>query len=142
MIIAIDFDGTLVEQDRPYDDLTTPPELRPGALDALKSMKAAGHIHLLWSARTNRALLYSPRWDPLYSSGIVAIDQRHWKSALDLHWARFRQMTEFVERELPGLIDEIDPGLQGKPCVDLFIDDRTPSGPIDWDEIRARYGAW
>ena len=40
MIIAIDFDGTLVSQERDYDDVTSPLLMLPGALAALRAFVA------------------------------------------------------------------------------------------------------
>jgi hypothetical protein len=141
VLFAIDGDGTLF-MDRPYEDVDTPLELRAGCRVALESMKAAGHVHLLWTARGNRSLLFTPTWDPLVANGTTRFSEKAWRAARDLHWARWQHVCRFVREELDGLIDAIDPGLQGKPLVDIFLDDRTPAGPVDWRDLRLRYGAW
>jgi hypothetical protein len=142
MIIAIDFDNTVVEQDGNYADLETPLRLKPGAMAALTSLKAAGHILLLFSARANRALVgETPDIDPLHRAGVVNRAQR--PASLCLNTARFNQMVCFVEEKLPGIFDAIDDGLQGKPNADLFIDDKAITfGPLgmNWQGIAARYG--
>ena len=141
MIIAIDFDNTVVEQDGRYDDLETPLRLKPMARPALMALKSAGHILLLYSARANQALLGSPTSDPLHRAGVVNREQRPESEALNR--ARYEQMVEFVNRKLPKIFDAIDDGLQGKPNADLFIDDKAITfGPLglNWGQIAARYG--
>lgn len=46
MIIAVDFDGTLVEHE--YPDIGP---IKPGAAEALRSFKKAGHKILIWTCR-------------------------------------------------------------------------------------------
>ena len=144
MLIAVDFDGVIVGQDRPYADVTTPLQLMPYAKEGLESLKRAGHTILLYSARANRALLFTPEWDPLVRAGVRRPHEAAWGQAKALHWARFHQMQEFVTAELPGLIDAIDDGLQGKPMADLFIDDRSFEfglGAKGWTDLMTLYGA-
>lgn len=139
MIIAIDFDGTLVERG-PYD-ATTPLVLKRGAKMALVSLKRAGHILVLWSARTNRALLYNSEFDPLVRAGVVGDAQDD--ATRELHADRLRQMYHFVETQLDGLFDAIDDGRQGKIEADVYIDDRSIGfgmRGIDWPEIAGLYG--
>ena len=142
MIFAIDFDNTVVEQDGAYSDLETPLRLKPGAMAGLTSLKAAGHILLLYSARANRALVGEhPEVDPLHRAGCVNRMQRH--GSLCLNTARYQQMVAFVEEKLPGIFDAIDDGMQGKPNADLFIDDKAITfGPLgmNWQQIAGRYG--
>jgi hypothetical protein len=140
-LICVDFDGTLISNNRPWDDIEVPLELLPGALAGLKALKAAGHTLLLYSARANRALMYMPEFDPLVRSGDVSGSRfdRTKQIAAD----RFRQMQEFVELELPGIFDGIDDGRQGKPDADLFIDDKAVTfGPrgMNWRQIANIYG--
>ena len=42
MRVGIDFDGTVVSQDRPYADVVSPLEFVPGAKEGLLALKAAG----------------------------------------------------------------------------------------------------
>lgn len=142
MKIAIDFDGTVVEQDHPYSDLTTPLRLKPFARQALMELKAAGHILLLYSARANKTLVgHLPELDPLHRAGVI--DKTQTDRHRDLCVARYQQMVEFVETELPGIFDAIDDGRQGKPNAQLFIDDRAvrfgPMG-LNWKMIAETYG--
>lgn len=146
MVLAIDFDGTVVLQDRAYDDLETPLELVPGAEQALHELKRAGHILLLWSARANRALLVDPLLDPLVRAGVRRVDIAQWRRSQGLHIARYRQMLDFVAMHLPGVFDAVDDGASGKPNVDRFVDDRSlrPGrgvGGVTWPEIAELFGA-
>ena len=147
MIIAVDFDGTVVEQDgRPYTDVTTPLRFRPGAKEGLLALKRAGHVLLLWSARSSRALLDDPTLDPLVRAGVRKLDRQRWEDQLPLHEARLRQMLVFIQRELEGVFDAVDDGHQGKPQVDLFLDDRALHMGLgaqswSWKSIAYVYGA-
>lgn len=145
MRIAIDFDGTLVEDDHAYDDLDSPLRLKPGARDALEKLKAAGHVIMLHSARANRALWEDWRLNPFWREGLVRFDELTWERNKELNLARYAQMVQFAVNELSGLIDIVDDGLQGKPMVDLFIDDRavsygTGAKHLGWAAIAERYG--
>ena len=129
MIIAIDFDGTIVRQEHRYDDLESPLELTPGAREGLQALKAAGHRLILWSGRlASRGLLEEPR-----------------EQSRKLNQARAAQMLEFVELQLPGVFEAVDTGQAGKPIVDLFIDNqaiRYGHGPggLSWPQIAGLFG--
>jgi len=140
--IAVDFDGTVVKQDRPYADVVTPLEFVDGAKDGLLALKRANHLLLLWSGRASRALLLDPLLDPFVRAGVVDCDRRHWLESRAIHRARYDQMIEFVERELPGVFDAIDDGLAGKFSFDLVIDDKAMAmrGPATWARIARVYG--
>ena len=139
MRIAIDFDGTVVEQDgHPYADVVSPLVFLPGAREGLQALRRAGHILLLWSSRASRCLLFDPHLDPLVRAGAVEVDRRQWQRSRALNRQRYEQMVEFVEAELPGIFDAIDDGLSGKPTVDRFIDDK--AGQVDWFDIAQTYG--
>lgn len=148
MIFAIDFDGTVVVEDgRPYDGLDEPLELIPGAREGLEALRAAGHILLLYSARANRSLREDPYYDPLVRLGVRKIDVRGWGLMQALHESRYREMVDFVRAELPGIFHAIDDGHQGKPEVDLIIDNRAlrfglsgKQGALGWSGIADAYG--
>lgn len=124
MFIAVDFDNTIVQQDRPYEDVTTPLVFVPGALEGLRALKAAGHILLLWSGRASRALLEDPSLDPLVRAGVRRVDLQGWMARQPINLARYEQMLAFVAEHLPDVFDAVDDGLGGKPSVEVFIDDR------------------
>jgi hypothetical protein len=145
MLIAVDFDGTVVNADRPYADVTTPLVFMPGAKEALLALKRAGHTLLLWSARSNRALLYTPEWDPLVRKGVRKPHLPKWAGTRELNWARYFQMLRFLDTALPGVFAAVDDGLQGKPLADLFIDDRAlrygfGADAVGWQSISLLYG--
>ena len=113
-----------------------------GAKEGLLALKRAGHLLLLWSGRASRALLVDPLLDPFVRAGVCEANVKEWRESRWLHKARYDQMIEFVERELPGVFDAIDDGLAGKPNVDLFIDDKAMvmRGPATWARIARQYG--
>ena len=145
MIIALDFDGTVVDDSRPYADTTSPLRLLPGAKEGLAALKKARHTLILWSARSNRALREDPALDPLVRAGVKKLDRAAWEEARPIHQARYQQMISFVKRDLPGVFDAIDDGMVGKVSADLFIDDkalrfgRSLSGS-SWPTIAVQYG--
>lgn len=147
MLIAVDFDNVVVNvKGRAYSDTTTPLSFMPGAKEGLLALKRAGHRLLLFSARSNRALLYTPEWDPLVRSGAKRPHEATWNQSKELHHARYQQMLAFCESELAEVFDAIDDGLQGKPLADLFIDDRALSfgdgaDRVEWPQIALLYGA-
>lgn len=146
MIIAVDFDDTIVSQaGRSYDDVTTPLQFMPGAREALTSLKRAGHVLLLYSGRSNRSGRIDPDLDPMVRAGLRRVDRGHWEENRKINEARYQQMVRFAYDELPGIFDVIDDGQQGKPYADLFIDDRALSfgrGPLSmrWDTIARVHG--
>ena len=143
MIIAVDFDGTIVK-DNPRNTEAVDLLPRDGALEALRALKRAGHTLLLYSTRANRALREDPDLDPLVRAGIRRVDREAWRKAQPLHQRRFSAMAAWVATHLPGVFDAIDDGGQGKPDVDLFIDDRALSAHSTrgggWAVILNRYG--
>lgn len=138
MVFAVDFDNTVVAQDHAYADLESPLNFLPGAREGLLQLKAAGHVLLMWSSRSSRSLLVDPMLDPLARTGARRVDRERWAKSFPVNLARFAQMLEFLERELPGIFSAVDDGAGGKPQVDRFIDDK--ASEIDWFEIAAIYG--
>jgi hypothetical protein len=143
--IAVDFDGTIVEQDRPYDDLETPLVFVAGAKEALLALQRAGHELLLWSARSSAAARIDRYLNPWVRAGIDRTPPAVWEERRVLNEQRYRQMLDFVAQELPEVFAAVDEGLGGKPAVDLFIDDkalRLGAGveALGWTEIAHIYG--
>jgi hypothetical protein len=143
VVISIDFDGTVVSQDRPYDDVKTPLVFLPGAKEGLYALKRAGHKLVLWSGRSSLALRKNdPSLDPLVKAGVKrARPDRNAK----VNEARFRQMIEFVATELPDVFAYIyEGGERDKPSVDMFIDNiamKLGGGfGVNWTQIRHMYG--
>ena len=140
MIIAVDWDGTVVEQ-KTYDDVTTPFVLKKNAKRGLEYLKEAGHQLLLYSARANRAIREDIELDPLFRAGVRGDYATELSRQLAI--ARYQEMVTFVEAELSGIFDAIDDGRQGKPDADLFIDDKAVSfGEVglQWHEIALIWG--
>ena len=145
MIIAVDFDNTVVIQDgRDYEDLETPLQMLPGARDGLLSLKDSGHILLLYSARANRALRIDPTLDPLVRAGVKKV-WRNWEENCILNEKRYQQMIDFVNAELPDVFDAIDDGGQGKPSADIYLDDKAlrlghGANAVNWRGVMLMYG--
>jgi hypothetical protein len=146
MKLAIDFDATIVVQEgRRYEDVVSPLQFMAGARDALYSLRRAGHLLLLWSARASRALLEDPMLDPFVRAGEVDANLSAWRESRFIHRARYDQMLRFVRDKLPGCFHAIDDGSAGKPSVDLFIDDRAlrfglGENAVGWQDIARAYG--
>lgn len=143
MILAIDFDNTIVSQDRAYNDLDTPLEFMPGAKEALESLRNAGHTVVVYSARANRALREDWQLNPLWRDGKVPFDLAWWERNRELNEARWHQMLEFLLVHLPWV--SVDDGKQGKPSADLYIDDKAlklgrGADALDWFEIAETFG--
>jgi len=148
MIVAVDLDGTIVGQDRDYDDLATPLRFLPGAREALLALKAAGHTIVVSSCRANMALRVDPHRDRLVKAGVkwVSTDPDRIKANRLLNEARYRQMLDFVREHLAGIVDAVDDGSCGKVSADLYIDDKAVRlgmgpGAMSWREIADEYGA-
>ncbi|MDX5321409.1 MAG: hypothetical protein LPK45_09800 [Bacteroidota bacterium] len=107
MKIAIDFDGVLHGYSKGWSDgsIYDPPV--PGAAEAMKSLKEAGHTLYIFSTRTN----------PIFKKKEQAVDQKAAMEAwLNEHDIPFDKVWTF-----------------GKPMADLFIDDRAIGFRGDWN---------
>ena len=107
MIIAVDFDGTIVEHRYPHIGK----EL-PFAIASLKQIQSEGHALILWTAREGRLL----------------------QEAIDFCEKRGLEFFA-VNSNYPG--EEVDEaGIRARKLhADLFIDDRAVGGPPDWGAI-------
>lgn len=107
MIIAVDFDGTIVEHRYPKIGKEI-----PFATQALKQLQSEGHALILWTAREGKLL----------QEAIDFCEQRG---------------VEFfaVNSNYPG--EEVDAaGIRARKLhADLFIDDRAVGGLPDWGAI-------
>ncbi|MEA4918547.1 BT0820 family HAD-type phosphatase [Proteiniphilum sp.] len=107
MIIAIDFDGTIVEH--AYPQIGKP---IPFAIDTLLQMQKDGHKLILWTVRRGQLL----------------------QDAID--YCSQRGLYFFAENEnYRGETREKGEELSRKLSVDLFIDDRNLGGLPDWGVI-------
>ena len=145
MWIVIDFDGTIVLPVGDSGDPLDPVQLQPGVVDGLMSLKRAGHKLLLYSARANRSIRIDPWLNPLIKNGALELDLDKWQRNQPIYEARYQQMVDFVGKMLPGMFDGIDDGQQGKPNVDMFIDDRARGFRVKkpekaWKKIMKKWG--
>lgn len=125
LVIAIDFDGTLVEDRSPL-------VFRPGAKEALVRLRQHGHSLILHSARCT--------WRPVGTENPNEAGE-FWQTGrappwADDVWARFDEMRTFLQQQgVWELFDKVwqDPG---KPLADVFIDDRAvvPYWPVIVEE--------
>ena len=107
MIIAVDFDGTIVEHRYPHIGKEI-----PFAISALKQIQSEGHALILWTAREGRLL----------------------QDAIDFCEKRGLEFFA-VNSNYPG--EEVDEaGIRARKLhADLFIDDRSLGGLPDWGAI-------
>lgn len=107
MIIAVDFDGTIVEHNYP----SIGKEI-PFAIETLKKLQAERHKLILWSVREGRLL-----------------DEA-------LEFCRERGLEFYaVNRDYPEEEKEHNRHFSRKLKADLFIDDRNLGGLPDWGTI-------
>jgi hypothetical protein len=107
MIIAVDFDGTIVEHRYPRIGREI-----PFAVDTLKMLIQQQHRIILWSVREGELL-----------DEAVA-------------WCKERGLEFYaVNRNYPEETTDNNPHFSRKLNVDLFIDDRNLGGLPDWGTI-------
>ncbi len=107
MVIAIDFDGTIVQHRYP-----TIGEELPFAIETLKRLQKEGHKLILWSVREGRLLEEA------------------------VSFCRERGLEFYaVNRDYPEEEKERNNHFSRKLKADLFIDDRNLGGLPDWDTI-------
>lgn len=107
MVIAVDFDGTIVRHDYP----AIGPEI-PFATDTLKMLIRDRHQLILWSVREGKLL-----------------DDA-------VQWCRERGVEFYaVNRDFPEEDAEKNKQFSRKLKADLFIDDRNLGGLPDWGTI-------
>jgi len=107
MIIAVDFDGTIVTDEYPKIG-----KERPFATDTLKLLAKEGHRLVLWTVREGQQL-----------------DEA-------VEWCRQRGVEFYaVNRDYPEETMENNNHFSRKLKVDVFIDDRNVGGIPDWGTI-------
>jgi hypothetical protein len=107
MLIAVDFDGTIVEHR--YPDIGSE---KPFAIETLKMLIRDRHQLILWSVRQGRLLDEAVAW--CRERGVE-------------FWA--------VNRDFPEEDISRNENFSRKLRVDLFIDDRNLGGLPDWGTI-------
>lgn len=107
MIIAVDFDGTIVTHEYPAIGREI-----PFAVDTLRRLQKDGHRIILWSVRSGDLLDEAVAW--CHERG------------LDFY---------AVNADFPG--ERCDAASNRKLTADMFIDDRNVGGLPDWGVIYA-----
>lgn len=108
MLIAVDFDGTIVEHEYPEIG-----EERPFATDILRRLLHHRHLLMLWTVREGELLDQAVAWCEERGVKFAAVNGE-WTEAFSL------LCPEQTTR---------------KPDVDLYIDDKCISGLPTWTEI-------
>lgn len=109
MIIAVDFDGTIVEHRYPKIGKEI-----PFAVETLKRLQADHHTLILWSVREGRLLKEAVDWCRSRGIDFYAVNSNH--------------PAEYYE-------GEDQPTSPRKLKADIFIDDRNLGGLPDWGVI-------
>lgn len=107
MIIAVDFDGTIVEDQ--YPRIGDP---RPGAIETLKKLRREGYQLILWTCRTGHKLAEAVKFCAERGIRFDAINE-----SLRCHVVKYNGS---------------DPRKIG---ADIYIDDRGLSSLPEWEEI-------
>lgn len=108
MVIAVDFDGTIVEHKYPKIGK----EL-PFAIDTLRQLADEGHKLILWTSRDGELL----------------------EEALTFCRERGLEFYAINSNYPPGALFTTKPGRSCKVVADLYIDDRNLGGIPDWGTI-------
>ena len=108
MIIAVDFDGTIVEHKYPKIGRE-----KPFAIDTLRRLASEGHKIVLWTSREGELLQDA------------------------IHFCKERGLTFYsVNSDTPtGSLTFTDRTTSTKLIADVYIDDRNLGGLPDWGEI-------
>ncbi|MEA4916307.1 hypothetical protein [Proteiniphilum sp.] len=107
MIIAVDFDGTIVKDDYPFIG-----DPMPGAIETLRKLKKEGYQLILWTCRTGQKLAEAVKY--CSENGI-----------------RFDTINENIRYNIVSH----NGSDSRKVGADLYIDDRGLVKIPDWDEI-------
>jgi len=105
MIIAVDFDGTIVEHQYPAIG-----RIKPFAFETLKALQMKGHQLILWSHRTGKELDEAVRFCLQNGLYFYAVNKNY-------------PEEEWSEKS------------SRKILADLYIDDRNLGGIPTWGEI-------
>ncbi len=105
MMIAVDFDGTIVEHKYPAIG-----KEKIFAFETLKSLQNNGHLLILWTIRTGKELDEAVEYCRKNGVEFYAVNRTHPE-------------------------EEINSDISRKVNADLFIDDRNVGGFMGWGEI-------
>ena len=105
LIIAVDFDGTIVEHRYPFIG-----KIRPFAFETLEALQLNGHLLILWTHRTGPKLEEAVKFCRSHGLEFYAINKNYPEEI----W------TENDSRKI---------------LADIYIDDRNIGGLPSWGEI-------
>jgi hypothetical protein len=111
MIIAVDFDGTIVEHRYPEIGKEI-----PFAVATLKELQKDGHKLILWSVREGELLEEAVKWCEERGLHFIAVNRN-------------------LDENGPGESLETNPSFSRKLKAHVFIDDRNVGGMLDWGVI-------
>ena len=111
MIIAVDFDGTIVEHRYPEIGKEI-----PFAVATLKELQKDGHKLILWSVREGEYLEAAVKWCEERGLRFIAVNQN-------------------LDENGPGESLETNPSYSRKLKAHLCIDDRNVGGLLDWGVV-------
>jgi hydroxymethylpyrimidine pyrophosphatase-like HAD family hydrolase len=116
MIIAVDFDGTIVEHQFPEIG-----KMLPFAANAIKALKEEGHKLILWTCRNDI--------DPANNGRLILTEAVEFLKDQGIEF-------DAINGNIPGL------GINPRPKVyaDLYIDDRMYNANINWEYIMYHSG--
>lgn len=105
LIIAIDFDGTIVEHRYPFIG-----RIRPYAFETMEALQIKGHRLVLWSHRSGKKLEEAVAFCNLHGIEFYAVNKNYPEEKWDEEASR-------------------------KILADIYIDDRNVGGLPTWGEI-------
>ncbi|MBR5176832.1 MAG: hypothetical protein IKW89_13030 [Bacteroidales bacterium] len=108
MVIAVDFDGTIVEHAYPQIG-----KERPFAFETLRAISRDGHKLILWTARSGKLL----------------------DEAIEYCRKNGVEFYAVNSNEPPNALFAGSSKLSGKVMADVYIDDRNIGGLPDWGTI-------
>ncbi|WP_372753582.1 BT0820 family HAD-type phosphatase [Labilibaculum sp.] len=111
MIIAVDFDGTIVEHKYPNIGREI-----PFAITSLKMLQENGHRIILWTYRAGKELEEAVQFCSSHGLEFYAVNKNYPEEVFD----------ESISRKIKA---------------DMYIDDMNYGGLPDWGEIYAQIGA-
>ncbi|HZW40188.1 MAG TPA: hypothetical protein VFF33_12890 [Ignavibacteriaceae bacterium] len=105
LIIAIDFDGTIVEHRYPFIG-----RIRPFAFETMEAFQKQGHRLILWTHRTGQKLDEAIKFCSNHGIEFYAVNKNYPEETWDINDSR-------------------------KILADIYIDDRNLGGLPQWGEI-------
>jgi len=105
LVIAIDFDGTIVEHRYPFIG-----RVRPFAFETMEALQIKGHRLILWSHRAGKKLNEAVKFCSSHGIEFYAVNKNYPEEVWDENDSR-------------------------KILADIYIDDRNVGGILPWGEI-------